>query len=316
VGRRSSAADDDESTDPPGSRRDGPGAVDGGDWIGIHGHEQDTAARVLCICADDFGLRDGVNEAILALLDARRIQAISCMVGGKAWLRGVAELRTRDRKCFDAGLHLDLTESPMLPGSRGGLSQLILSSMTQLLPRQPLRLEIDAQLDAFEDGLGCAPAHIDGHRHVHQLPVVRDELLAALDERYGAALPWIRSTRPARGTAWPTPKAVLIELLGGSSFRAMADKRGFRLNGRLLGVYDFHGGEARYLALMREWLQVARSGDLLMCHPGAGSDALDSIAAARRTEFAVLAGPAFAAMLNAEGITLQPVSHGLPGPAT
>jgi predicted glycoside hydrolase/deacetylase ChbG (UPF0249 family) len=263
---------------------------------------------MLCICADDFGLRDGVNEAILALVDAGRIQAVSCMVGGKAWLEGAQALRNRDRRGFDAGLHLDLTDSPLLPGSRHHLSYLTFTSMTQLIHREALRREIDAQLDAFESGLARAPAYVDGHQHVHQLPLVRDALLAALRDRYGEPLPWVRSTRAVQGTAWSSPKALLIERLGGAAMMTMAERQGFQHNGRLLGVYDFRGGEGRYRALLRGWLRVARGGDLLMCHPGIGSDELDSIAEARQAEFAVLACQALPVLLQAEGLTLRPLS--------
>jgi predicted glycoside hydrolase/deacetylase ChbG (UPF0249 family) len=262
----------------------------------------------LCICADDFGLRDGVNEAILALLDAGRIQAVSCMVGGKAWLAGAQALRKRDQCGFDAGLHLDLTDSPLLPGSRRHLGHLIFTSMIRLIHREALRREIGAQLDAFESGFGCAPAYVDGHQHVHQLPLVRDALLEALRDRYGEALPWLRSTRAVQGAGWTSAKALLIESLGGRALMTMADRQGFQHNQRLLGVYDFRGGEMRYRALLGEWLQAARGADLLMCHPGIGADELDSIAAARQAEFAVLADPALPARLQAEGLTLQPLS--------
>jgi predicted glycoside hydrolase/deacetylase ChbG (UPF0249 family) len=313
VSRRGGAADDDEATDTAHGRCDQWSRNDGWGVVGLHLPAQHSVAKVLCICADDFGLRGGVNEAILALLDAGRIQAVSCMVGGKAWLEGAQALRNRDRRCFDAGLHLDLTDSPLLPGSRHHLSHLIVASMTQMIHREALRREIDAQLDAFEAGLGCAPAYVDGHQHVHQLSLVREALLAALTDRYGEVLPWLRSTRTVRGAAWTSPKALLIEYLGGGALMAMAVRQGFQHNARLLGVYDFRGGEARYRALLGEWLQAARSGDLMMCHPGTGSDDFDRIAAARHAEFTVLADPLFAIHLRPGELMLLPMSRWLAG---
>lgn len=264
--------------------------------------EPHGAERVICICADDFGLREGVNEAILTLLDAGRVQAVSCMVGGLSWRLGAAALRRRDPDHFDAGLHLDLTERPLLQASRQPLSRLVLASMMRWSDARALRREVNAQLDAFEDAFGAPPAYVDGHQHVHQLPVVREALISALTDRYGPRLPWVRSTLPGQ----PSPKARLIRLLGGGRFLTAAGSQGFRHNERLLGVYDFRGGAPRYRALLSEWLSVAHSGDLLMCHPGIGADDLDGIAAARRAEFTVLADPAFAALLRAQGITLRP----------
>ena len=58
-----------------------------------------------------------------------------------------------------------------------------------------LRTEIAAQLDTFTQALGRAPAYIDGHQHVHQLPVVRTLLLEEIARRYPAAALWLRSTQ-------------------------------------------------------------------------------------------------------------------------
>jgi predicted glycoside hydrolase/deacetylase ChbG (UPF0249 family) len=42
---------------------------------------------------DDFGLHEGVNQAVFDLLALRRISAVSCLVDGPAWASGAAALR-------------------------------------------------------------------------------------------------------------------------------------------------------------------------------------------------------------------------------
>jgi predicted glycoside hydrolase/deacetylase ChbG (UPF0249 family) len=236
------------------------------------------------------------------------------MVGGPAWRTGVPELRRLDAGQIDLGLHLDLTECPVLAGSRRGLRELIVASGLQRLDTGALRAEIRAQLDGFDQALGHAPAFVDGHQHVHQLPMVRRELLAELGRRYGAARPWLRSTRRARG-AGPAGKAVLIEILGARGLAALARRQGHAQNRHLLGVYDFSGGADRYRTLLAGWLAGAEDGDLLMCHPSRAADPADPIGRARQAEFEVVGSPGFGAQLQAAGLELAPMSAILGGTA-
>jgi chitin disaccharide deacetylase len=281
------------------------------------GHEaaEHSRTRTLCVGVDDFGLHQGVNHAALHLAEIGRANAIGCMVGGPAWQVGQGPLRRLPDGQVDVGLHLDLTEFPIPPQSRRSLAGLVAASFLRRLDRRAVRTEIRAQLDAFEQGLGRGPAFIDGHQHVHQLPVVRDELLAELQSRYGQARPWLRSTRgadvgwPPRQQGWrETAKAAVIEALGARGLASLARQRGFAQNRHLLGVYDFHGGPDHYRALLAAWLRSAATADLLMCHPSLPASA-DPLIDARMAEFEVLAGAGFGALLHAEGIALSPMSR-------
>jgi predicted glycoside hydrolase/deacetylase ChbG (UPF0249 family) len=263
--------------------------------------EPGVAPRRLSICVDDFGLGDGVNQAVLALARQGRISATSCMVGAPQWRAGAPALREVDPAVLDVGLHLDLTEYPLDARLRLPLQHWLARSHLHLVPRAALRAEIEAQLDAFEQVLGRPPAHVDGHQHVHQLPVVRTELLAALDTRYGGRRPWLRRTRRPAGERIGG-KAWLIEALGCAGLARLAGAKGYGQNGHLLGVYDFQGDVDRYLALLGTWLREAADGDVLMCHPATQLVAGDAIAAARVREHQVLAAPAFGALLAREGI--------------
>ena len=173
------------------------------------------------------------------------------------------------------------------------------------LPAAGLRAEIAAQLDRFEDHLGRNPDFIDGHQHVHQFLQVRDALFDVLVKRYPYRRPWLRSTRAA---AWAF-KPRLLERLGARALLADADLLDFPHNGRLLGVYDFRGGPVRYAALMADWLNAARHGDLLMCHPSTQAISGDEISQARLDEYELLSSARFGELVAAAAVRLDAMSR-------
>ncbi|MCO5102602.1 MAG: ChbG/HpnK family deacetylase [Burkholderiaceae bacterium] len=266
---------------------------------------------------DDFGMHAGVCEAALLLAWQGRAQAIGCMVGAPAWAQWAPELEEIDARQTEIGLHLDLTQYPLLlPPHK--LGPLILQSWLRTLDSSSVRSEICAQLDAFEQHTGRPPAYVDGHQHVHQFPVVRDELLAELQQRYAGCLPWLRNTarysnaRTATPTPWrQTLKPRIIETLGSAALARQAQTRGFRQNAHLLGVHDFNGDEGHYLECTRTWLGACRSGDLLMCHPSLGAQAQDPLGSSRQQEYRVLSGNTFGEWVQEAGIRLEPLSQTL-----
>ena len=263
--------------------------------------------RAICVCIDDFGLHPGVNEATAKLVQQDRVHAVGAMVGAPAFREGAAILRAADAHGVDVGLHLDLTEHPLRPGSRRSLRSWIVASYLRLVDAQAIREEISAQFDAFEQVVGHGPAYVDGHQHVHQLPGVREHLLDELSKRDPAARTWLRSTQaPATDGA---AKSRVIEALGSAALADAAARMGHRQNAHLLGVYDFKGGADRYRSLMQGWLRVAAAGDLLMCHPSTRTLTGDAITDARCIEYGVLSGDAFAEMLDESGVVLRPMSQ-------
>ena len=271
--------------------------------------------RSICVVVDDFGLHPGICDAALRLGVLGRVHAIGCQVGGGSWAGWHPELRMLALGEIDLGLHLDLTERP-LTIEPWPIARIVARSLLRRLDVEAARGEVRAQLDAFEDALQRGPDFVDGHQHVHQLPVVRDALLEELTRRYPSTLPWLRSTRAAH--AWPgfaaqawrdAAKARTIETLGASGLAKRARRLGFRQNGRLCGVYDFSGDEVAFLARLDGWFNGCRTGDLLMCHPSAAHDTHDGIAGARVVEFQSLAGDRFGALLRAHAIGLESMSH-------
>jgi predicted glycoside hydrolase/deacetylase ChbG (UPF0249 family) len=253
---------------------------------------EDGQVKRLVVCADDFGQSAPIDAGILSLARTGRLTAVSALPLGPAF---TADLPALLATGVEVGLHLDLTEG--LGGSpSSGLSGLILRSHLGLVGRAAVASAVARQLDAFERSAGRPPDFVDGHRHVHQLPVVRGLLLAELDRRYPAGGPALRITVPRhrRGA-----KAALIAALGGRALRRVVDRRGLARNADFAGVYGFEP-EAPYRALVQGWLASLEDGGLLMCHPGEPGD--DVIGAARVAELAYLASPGFEADCARAGV--------------
>ena len=285
-----------------------------------HEAAQHTSATVqppavcVALCVDDYGLHEGVNRAVGELAALGRVQATSAMVGGAAWASGLALLRQLDPAQVQVGLHLDLTECALNPALRLPLGRCIAQAYLRRFDTAALAREIAQQLDRFEQGLGRPPAYVDGHQHIHQLPQVRELLLAELARRYSSAqrrTMWLRSTRAApraaQGDARTAFKSAVIASLGRRALLRQARVLGLQHNAHLLGVYDFTGGADGYRARLARWLHAARQGDLLMCHVGLPTTLPDVLAGARQDEFAVIGGPAFGALLEQAQVRLQPM---------
>lgn len=239
--------------------------------------------KQIALCIDDYALREGVDSAVLQLAGRGLATATSCLVGSPRWPAAATALRAC--KGIDTGLHLDFTETPFDESLRSGLGAFIARAYLRRLPEDRLRAEIRAQFDAFEQAMGHAPDHVDGHQHVHQLPQVRLIVIEELQRR-GHRATWLRGT----ATADRDFKASVIHALGGAALRRSVRARRLRLSGRLLGVYGFDEDESGYRTLLGDWLREARDGDVLMCHPGDSDDGSvpDPIAAARAVEARVL----------------------------
>jgi predicted glycoside hydrolase/deacetylase ChbG (UPF0249 family) len=274
----------------------------------MNGAAQDNrgAQRRLAVCADDFGMHPAVNAAVFDLVARGRLSTVACMVDGPAWIEGTARWRAERTSTVELGLHLDLTERFAGAGARWNWNRLVMAGCLRLLARRQLQAEIERQLDAFEHGLQRAPDFIDGHRHVHQLPQVREALVEVLQRRYPGQRTWLRRcvSPVAAGERF---KTAVIGLLGAHRLSGLAAQAGLPQNRHLLGVYGFDGDLASYQHRLAGWLACAQDGDLLMCHPalaGAG----DGIADARTREHEVLAGPVFGRLLDEAGLRITPLA--------
>lgn len=258
----------------------------------------------IILCADDYGLSPGISQAIRMLAAANRISAISAIVNRPAWPREAAALKLLAGD-MAVGLHLNLTlGTPLSQGqhlARGGAfldrNRLILSAYCGQLSAANIATEIERQLDAFESGLGMPPDHIDGHEHVHVLPVIREALLQTLKQRYGARPILIRNPAPAWAAIAarnsPALKSAVLRQLSCNMLHDVG-RYGFICNDQFGGVSNFRPSVEAVMKEFKAAAAVEGWRPIVICHPGfADTDRpnLDVIAARRQMEFDALMHP-------------------------
>lgn len=265
------------------------------------------------LCADDYGLSPGVSAAIRDLIERGRLTATSCMTVCRFWPEEARTLKPLADRA-DVGLHLTLTDqAPLGPmpklapqGTLPPLGALMRKAYAGALDAREIGAEVDRQVAAFVQAFGAPPDYIDGHQHVHQLPVVREAVLAALARLPGAYLRLCREPRRAivrRGVA--VAKTLLIAELGGA-LAAQAAAAGVPANRSFRGVYDF-SGTVPFGELMARFLDPPAERALVMVHPGIPDNALraaDPLVDQRAVEYEYLKGDAFAALLAEKGLRL------------
>ena len=263
-----------------------------------------STIREVVLCADDYALNAPVSQGIVALVVLGRLSATSVMSLSPRWAEDAVALRdVRER--LDVGLHLDWTSSFAIEAGHGsGLSVVMARAVLRLYSQQRIEDEIERQLDAFEAHWQAVPDHIDGHQHVQQFAVFRHALANVLLRRYGQASqrPWLRVSQVAQ----PGLKAKVISAMGSQGLQQWAQTNQWPCVGPLLGAYGFDGSMDDYARHMQGWL-VNLPHDkpaLIMCHPAVSAQADDEIGAARKREFAYLAGHDFVQHMFDAGVRL------------
>ncbi|MBR0937621.1 ChbG/HpnK family deacetylase [Bradyrhizobium jicamae] len=273
--------------------------------------------RRIWLCADDYGLSDGVNRAILELIELGRLNATSVMMVtpaiGRDAAAGLQAAVANSPRCA-IGLHVTLT-APFRPLTLhfrpldGDMflpfAKLLRRGLSRRLDAELVHAEVLAQLEAFGELFGRAPDFVDGHQHVQLFPQVRDGVLRAVKERAPEA--WVRQggRNAPLSRRLAAPKALVLDMLS-AQFRRKAAKLGLRFNPAFAGAYDFTR-ENDFAALMRGFLDGLPADGLVMCHPGFVDEtlrSLDPLTTQRETEHAYLASDDFAALLALNKVTL------------
>lgn len=260
--------------------------------------------RDVVLCADDYALNAPVSQGIVALVVLGRLSATSVMSLSPRWAEDVVALRdVRER--LDVGVHLDWTSSFAIEAGHGrGLAQVMARAALRLYKQKTIEDEIERQLDAFEAHWQAAPDHIDGHQHVQQFAVFRHALAEVLMRRYGHAAqrPWLRVSHVAQ----PGLKAKVISAMGSQGIQQWAQHNAWPTVGPLLGAYGFDGSMDDYAQSMQGWLSHLPEDKpaIIMCHPAVSAQTDDEIGAARKREFAYLAGHDFVQHMFDAGVRL------------
>jgi chitin disaccharide deacetylase len=273
--------------------------------------------RRIWLCADDYGLAEGVNRAIRDLISRGRLNATSVMVVGPSIGRDEAgALRTaaaNSPRC-SIGLHITLT-APFRPLTMhfrpidGGMflpfPKLLRAGLLRRLDPEIIRAELLVQLSAFNELFDRAPDFVDAHQHAQLFPGVREAFLMAVKEAAPDA--WIRQGGRNQPLArrLGAPKALFLDMLS-AQFRRRAARADIAFNPGFAGAYDF-SREPDFGTLMQQFLDGLPEGGLIMCHPGFVDEtlvSLDPMTTQREREHAFIGGEHFPRLLAANKVTL------------
>lgn len=261
--------------------------------------------KKLIINADDFGLCDSVNRAVIDCHRAGTLTSATLLVNGEAAVQAAA--LALEHPGLGVGLHLNITSGqpssppakiPSLLGSDGcfpGLARQLLRLSAGLVRRRELEAEVAAQIEAFRR-LGLDPTHIDSHHHTHAHPRVRAAILKVCPP---AGIAKMRGYAAA-GTH---PKALLIA----TAWRLPPPAGSLRAPDRLFGIQAM--GKEDMAGLLGRELRTAAGSLEFMCHPGYADERLRRLSSynqPRQVELEALLSAGFAATIRASG--WQPVS--------
>lgn len=270
-------------------------------------------AILLVITADDLGLDARRDEGIARAHEHGRVTHASLVVTRP---RARAAAREALRRGIPLGLHLNLTEGTPCArhlargltdahGAMLGKHGLRAALAAGAVPDDALVAEAEAQCRRYEDLVGAAPAHVDGHQHAHVIPRVAEALAPCLAAR------GVASTRvpaqPVVDLADPVAKA-FYEGVRDDALRArpIYARHAIYATDAFLGL-DWSGLAARTdtLAAALDACAPARSMEL-MCHPGMPSRRGDAFNRdpGRAHELAVLTSDAMAALLARRDVAL------------
>jgi chitin disaccharide deacetylase len=271
--------------------------------------------RRIWLCADDYGMSPGVDDAIRDLIERGRINATSVMVASSNFSRDQAvALIVAAPARATIGLHLTLTApfrpltqnfAPLHAGAFLPLSAMAGRALARRQTPALLDAEIAAQFAAFRAVFGRAPDFVDGHQHIHVFPQIREAVLRAVKQNAPAA--WLRQCgRPAAARkSFADPKGFVLDALS-ARLRRLAAANGVRTNPAFAGTYSF-APRADYTKLFPHFLDGLPDGGLVMCHPGkvdAELRRLDPVTDLREREYAYFLGEDFPRLFSARGLTL------------
>jgi chitin disaccharide deacetylase len=256
--------------------------------------------------ADDFGETVDITEGICLAIEAGVVTSTSVMIN----MPGTAEaLRRAPQLARQAsfGIHLNLcegkplTSGPTLMDENGQLLRkraLAARALTGKLSLAELEAEVAAQIGVLRDA-GVRVSHLDGHKHLHQLPIVCAAVANVLP-RFG--IERVRITRLASWRRVHGATTLAREIAARHAARVFA-RAGLRSPVCTVDLRDIAAGDR-----ISSLAGGRASGPLpieICCHPGtAAADAGKPGSHRRSDELEYLLSPQFRVALAASGAAL------------
>jgi predicted glycoside hydrolase/deacetylase ChbG (UPF0249 family) len=257
-------------------------------------------APSLILHADDFGETAEITAGICQAIEAGVVSSTSIMAnmpGTEDALPRVAPLA--DRASF--GVHLNFCEGRPLTGGlslvdeRGNFHSkrtMFLRAVRGTLKLAEVEAEVTAQIARIHEA-HIRISHVDGHKHLHQLPVVRNAVARVLP-RFG--IERVRVTRLTK-LAGARPATLVREALAWQAKRTFSRAR-LRSPARIMDVQVLMQPVQNDGTSFTRW---APEGAIeVFCHPGTRQADIDKPGSCRRfDELTYLLSPRFQELLSA-----------------
>ena len=239
-----------------------------------------TSSPVIAINADDLGYCSERDKGILRAFEVGGVTSASLLVSGPT-----AESASREalENGLEMGLHLNFTEGRPVCGGEAVPSLLGSDGVTFMkkpvfwraaangnVSPEDVRKEALAQLHLFRKMTGRDPAHVDGHNHVHVIPIIADTLAPLLWEN---GIVNVRIPYEDLGLSpWIAPRSrrkyYSEVVMFASKARDVYAKCGVRSPDHFMGLGTM-GSDLSLARVVARLLQVEQGSSIeLMVHPG------------------------------------------------
>lgn len=227
------------------------------------------------ICADDFMITKGVSLAILDLLKHNKINSTSVMVVFTKNNYYGNILKKKLKKKQTIGLHLVLTYYKPLYKFKNiktfsTILKLIINLITKKITEFEIEQEIKMQIFEFKKIFGHLPKYIDGHHHVHQLPIISKIFVKVIRDIYKKDKPFVRNTGLDFKIIFFNNQKIIkscIMSLIGKLFKAKLKKNLIPTNSYFFGIYDFKNID-KFEKNIKLYFKFKNKNSIIMVHPG------------------------------------------------
>lgn len=260
---------------------------------------QQMVSKKLMLClilnTDDFGLTQGVNDAVFELAALGTLSSTTVMVNMPYAEDARNLLKIPD---FGVGLHFNLTEGcpvsaasavPSLVNSDGKFYDYPTFRkrlQSGKIKKETIDQELEAQWVRLTEILGGPGGHLDSHQNIHKLIPLSQAFV-----RFGRKNPGLGVRNPRRFVAdtQANNQRVLssfrYHLMKGNAMRALSDLYLFQIGRMLSKAFWVPNGELHAANFKKlELLEAIRVGELrnltpsgnfeIACHPATNTDGL------------------------------------------
>jgi predicted glycoside hydrolase/deacetylase ChbG (UPF0249 family) len=259
----------------------------------------------LIVHADDFGETIEITDGICQAMGAGAVTSTSVMAnmpGTKYALQRAREFGGQ----ASFGVHLNLCEGRPLTAAATLIEEsgrfprkraLFTRAMARRLSLRELEVEIAAQIGLVRDA-GVPISHVDGHKHLHQLPIVSTAVANVLP-RFG--IERVRITRVRSLRSLEKPSVFVRELIAWQAGRVFGRAK-LRSPARTVDLRAILANRVLQCRTQRivDVGRRERGAVELCCHPGTPAADLDKPGSHRRSEeLEYLLSPGFRELLAA-----------------